>query len=853
MSWLAGLFDDTRKGEAGHLLSAGEELCDKGEVREALELWERALHLFAAGGNRRGEMETLCNLGGANLLLGNYPRAEKVLLRGVKLAQALQDSKIAARALGNLAGVYMAMGDPEQALRRNLEALATARRIGDDYSIAQALANVGYISYTQGKYREAIDHLVSSLEPARRSHDPSVESAALSSLGLVHQTMGDLGQAIQRLREALALARQAGNPVSEARALAQVAAVHHAVGEFDTAIEHYEQGLRIIEQHGIRTALPAFLSDLGVSYLAALRFERAEACFQRAWDLASDGGDGRLKGQALSNLAKLRMVHRDFSGAAALFLEASGWKRAAGDLRGVAYSYGQVGLCYQALGQLDQAIEQHRLSAQVAAEIGDALAQGTALTNLGTAHFQLGHHGDAQTVLWEAVALWESMRGRLGTEDSLRVSLLDDQLHTYAVLLRSLLADDQVEQALEVAERAKARALVDLLTRRLGAPDAAIGPSPTAQEIRELAARERATLVEYFLLSPLRDAAGHVLLETELLTWVVTPAGLIQPFRAALPRQGPDDRDNPLAPVLPSDGTGGSARDLVLAGAPRCADEDLRQLHALLIEPIADYLPRTPEDHVVVVPHHGLFLVPFAALLDREDIFLVDRHAISVATSIQVLLLTRERGRTAGRGALVVGDPEMPELAVSSDRPPARIPSLPFARHEAEAVAALLGTSPLLGADATKRAVLSRVKGKRFLHFATHGLLGTASSNLMGALVFAASGGDDGLLRVSEILQLDLRAELAVLSACNTGQGRATGDGVIGLSRALVCAGVASVVVSLWPVEDESTAFLMTEFYRNLQQLGDKANALRRAMLATRVRHPNPSDWAAFLLVGESI
>ena len=100
--------------------------------------------------------------------------------------------------------------------------------------------------------------------------------------------------------------------------------------------------------------------------------------------------------------------------------------------------------------------------------------------------------------------------------------------------------------------------------------------------------------------------------------------------------------------------------------------------------------------------------------------------------------------------------------------------------------------------------------------------------------------------------RLKLNAELVVLSACDTGMGRITGDGVIGLSRALISAGVPSVIVSLWAVPDAPTASLMTHFYQNLQKYPDKAQALRQAMLTTLKQHPNPKNWASFTLIGEA-
>lgn len=185
--------------------------------------------------------------------------------------------------------------------------------------------------------------------------------------------------------------------------------------------------------------------------------------------------------------------------------------------------------------------------------------------------------------------------------------------------------------------------------------------------------------------------------------------------------------------------------------------------------------------------------------------------------------------------------------------PPEQLSSLPGAEQEAKEIAALLKVQPLIGKDATKKAILPKLPQAKIIHLATHGLLDDIQGlGVPGAIALAPSGNDEGLLTASELLDLQLNAELVILSACDTGRGRLTGDGVIGLSRSLIAAGVPSVIVSLWSVPDAPTASLMTEFYRNLQQNPDKAQALRKAMLTILKKHPNPRDWAAFTLIGEA-
>ncbi len=269
----------------------------------------------------------------------------------------------------------------------------------------------------------------------------------------------------------------------------------------------------------------------------------------------------------------------------------------------------------------------------------------------------------------------------------------------------------------------------------------------------------------------------------------------------------------------------------------------LQLLHELLIEPIADLLPTNPDARVTFIPHNELFLVPFAALQDKAGKYLIEKHTILIAPSIQVLELNhqkRQHAATGNKNALVVGNPM-----------PNKIGSLPYAEQEANTIANLLGTKAITGTQAKKSDILNKLPSARIIHLAVHGIL-DEGRGLGSAIALAPSGEDDGLLKAEEIIQMKLDAELVVLSACDTGRGKITGDGVIGLSRSLISAGAESVIASLWKVPDNTTAPLMVEFYRNWQRNPDKAVALRQAMLTTMKQYPDPVDWAAFTLIGDA-
>ena len=158
----------------------------------------------------------------------------------------------------------------------------------------------------------------------------------------------------------------------------------------------------------------------------------------------------------------------------------------------------------------------------------------------------------------------------------------------------------------------------------------------------------------------------------------------------------------------------------------------------------------------------------------------------------------------------------------------------------------------LIGSQATETEVKRLLPDYQIIHLATHGILNEKAVG-ESAIVLAAGGKDDGYLTVDEILDLQLHADLVVLSACDTGRGDIKGDGVVGLSRALMTAGTRSLIVSLWRVNDESTSELMQEFYRQWQPgKQNKAEALRAAMLVVRQKYPNPYHWAGMTLMGEN-
>ncbi|NEO97028.1 MAG: CHAT domain-containing protein, partial [Moorea sp. SIO3G5] len=289
----------------------------------------------------------------------------------------------------------------------------------------------------------------------------------------------------------------------------------------------------------------------------------------------------------------------------------------------------------------------------------------------------------------------------------------------------------------------------------------------------------------------------------------------------------------------------------------------LQELYQLLITPIVDVLPTNPSDRIIFIPHQELFLVPFAALQDDEGNYLIENHTILTAPSIQSLSFTRKnwhRVQDSTGTPLIVGNPTMPKINVGREQKP--LTPLSGAEKEALTIAELLNTTALIGPLATESTIVEKMANASVIHLATHGLLD--GIYYRGAIALAPDEPDhDGFLTSREILigyglpgKSLLNAKLVVLSACDTGRGEIKGEGVVGLSRSLIAAGVPTLVVSLWQVPDHDTAKLMKEFYTNIYtHKMDKAKAMREAMLSMLNDgdgNPDPKAWAAFTVIGEA-
>ena len=861
--------DQSAEGEI--LLTIANIYHHLGSYSDALNYAQEALSLARETSNRKEEVFLLGSIGEIYRSLGQYQQALDYHQQALAIAREESDRNGEGVIFNNMGAVYLHLGQYSQALHYLEQALVNRREIGDQLGEGLTLNNIGEVHVTSGQSAQALTYFQQALTLLQEVGSSSQIGLVLSNIGEGYAHLGQYPQALDSLRQALTLAQQTSNRAVETLTLGSLGSVYNYLGQHSQALDYYQQALTITQQIGDRAGEGGLLNNIGAIYYSQRQYSQALNYFQQALSIRRDIGDRAGEGESLNNIATVHLELRQYPEARNYLQQALAITQELNDREGEATATHNLGTVYADQDQHTQALDYYQQALAIRREISDRAGEGMTLSNIGASLFLSDQFEPAEIALSDALSVLNTLLQQDLT-DTDKISLFDTQVIYYGVLQQIQIAQNKIEAALETSERGRARPFVSLLSQQLQDDVTTNFPAPSIRDIQQIAREQNATLVQYSVINAEITAPA-------IYIWVIRPTGEITFRSIELDEEnqrvlaGAIDTTFGGSPIFRGDSTTisnlvsnvrstsrSASRDIEIEYNPNLATDSLRQLHQLLIEPIADLLPTNESDRIVFIPQGGLFLVPFAALQDVNGDYLVEHHTISIAPSIQILDLTRQQRQPdrALQNALIVGNPVMPKIWDVQTSTEVSLAPLPGAEREAEAIAQFLNTEAITGEAATETAITEQMPNAQIIHLATHGLLeyGIPSEsgvlNVPGAIALNSSTSDDGLLTSAEILEMDLQAELVVLSACDTGRGRITGDGVVGLSRALISAGVPSVVVSLWSVPDAPTAELMTEFYRQLQANPDKAQALRQSMLITMQQHPDPQNWAAFTLIGEA-
>ena len=805
-----------RSGEAGTFTLIGVVYRLLGEPQIALDHFAQALPLYRAAGDRRNEAAVLNNMGTVYNLLGDPQKAFHYFQQVLPIVRAIGDRRVEAVTLTNMGHIYTFLDQPKDALPLLDQALTLTRELGDRRLEAAVLTHTGTAYSSLGDHRKAVEYLERALELRVAVSDRQGEATTLNHLGRAFDLWGESQKAFNYYDKALPIWRAVGDRNGEVAALYGMARSESRRDDLLRASQRTESAVAIINT--LRTKVKS--RDLRASYFASLqdiyklhidllmRLHRRQPA--AGFDVAALKTYEQARARSLIDLlAEASADIRQGVDPALLARERS--------LRQM--------LNAEAERQMRLFGGQHteEAAAAVRRKIEDLLTQLTAI------EAELKAKSPRYTALTQPAPLGLAEIQSAVTDDEtllLEYSLGEERSYLWAVTATSF---SSYELPPRVTIEAAARRCYDLLTARN-----LFVKFETADEKRE---RVRQADAEYpnaaaalseMLLGPVAAQLGRKRL-------LIVPDGALEylPFAAlAIPRETTVSGPSEARRLRP-----GATSFVPLMVEHEVTSIPSASTLAVLRQELHE---RAPAEKVVAVFADPVF--------DKAD---------ERVTGVSSRNTGGHHGALAAGSAQQISAPDVKDLETQA------LPRLPYTRQEAEAILALApatGRKAALGFEANRATAMSDDLIKyRIIHFATHSFLDSTHPELSSiALSMLDRQGrpQNGYLRAHEIFNLRLGSELVVLSGCRTGLGKEVkGEGLYGMTRGFMYAGSKRVLVSLWDVQDQATARLMTDFYRGL--LGPKrphtAAALRAAQIAIwrEGRWKAPYYWAGFVLQGE--
>jgi len=870
-------------------LEAAKAAFDRRAYPQALE----ALAPIMADAERAGDQAVLARAsyysGRSHYFLTDYRTALPFMQRALKLSRADGDAPFEGEVLLGICKLHKQQGTYVDGLRVCAESIAKFDSLGLTRDAGRAWMTVGALRDLRGEFELALEANERARVAMESIHDADYFTL-LNEVSITYTNLGRYEDALAALKLSLEGREKLGDPYYIGISHSNIGAVYYAYGQFERAIEHYLVCLQLCGVAGDRRSLAITLEQLSNAYIGLGNFQKAREYVERELAVTREYQLEALEAVALRQMGRVQLLLGDL-GASQKFnelaLAAARKVKAQGDEAASLNALADLALA-RGDAAAAQALAEQAL--RLARDMNAPDFEVEVRLTLARAARARGSNELALTQLRAAVSIIDDVRGGVRT-DSGKIGYLDKRQNVFELMALTLAESGESTAALEVAEAARGRAFSDLLaTQRVSLKTA---DTREFDAIRSMEARLRATLDQdstdpaqqadllatraanqsslgarlYKLRNEQPELAslvathplavaditaeakrlGAVLVEylvtdERLLVWVVDPAGHVEIRTVTVGRERLRAAVGELRRMMNRLDSARSADD-----AP--VSQQLALLHGWLLAPIEAALPRDATAVVYIVPHDAVHFVPFAALRDTHGRYALSRHTFAYSPSAAVLRYTASKKQRALSPArpyfLALADPTPPADVVQEPLPGARAEIAAAARRFA------VDRRLTLYGDAASEASLRRLApAQTTLHFAVHGLV-RDDRPWESALILAPGEGQDGWLKLPEIFGLDLRADLVVLSGCSTGTGKLSGDGIVGLARALIYAGAPSVIVSQWDVSDRSTAYLMDRFYAALASGRDKAAALRSAQLATLARHPQPALWAPFVLVGE--
>jgi CHAT domain-containing protein/Tfp pilus assembly protein PilF len=910
-----------RQGIAASLNNAALAYRMQGDYGLAKNYFQRSLHIHQELGNKDGVARSLNNIGLVYALQSDHGPALEYFRKSLVLKQELGDKASIGSTLTSIGAIYYLQGDFVQAMefyRKGLELSEAAR---DKAGMAQALNNIGITHQSQVDYSMALETYRKSLKLRQEIEDKPGIAAVLANMGTVYRLQGNYSLAMDCYHKSLKWVEELGIKEEMAATFSNIGIIHALQGNSELARFFYQKSLDIKEELKDRAGVSRTLGNFGALYRRQGNYDLAKEFYQKSLALAEALKNKEMIAINLGNLGNAHLSQGYYDLAMEHYQKSLPLSEELGIKDQIVRNLNGIGQSHRRKGNYAQGLESAERAITIARQTEDREQLFDLLTTMGQIYAALQQNARAHQSFEEAITVIESLRARVAGGDQEQQRFFEDKLTPYQGMVELLVVQNQSVAALAYAERAKARTLLDVLrsgrisvTKAMTAEEQEqergfnnrlvslntqisrenIRPHPDAARLNDLKAQLQQARLDYEAFQTSLYAAHPELKtqrgEAEPLT-LEQARGLLPDARCALLEYVVTDEKTYLfaltgnaagtaieVKVYPLEIKGhdlgdrvSKFREALAQGSPGFR-QPARELYDLLLKPAAAQLQG--KTSLVIVPDGTLWELPFQALLTAPNHYLIEDSAIAYAPSLtalreMTLLRDRKRDSTESSTLLAFGNPALGKQTIARARlvlMDEKLDPLPEAERQVNELRRIYGAAKsrvYTGAEAREERAKAEAGAYRILHLATHGVLNDVSPMYSRVLLSQTEGdaNEDGLLEAWEIMKMDLKADLAVLSACETARGRVgAGEGMIGLSWALFVAGCPATVVSQWKVDSASTTELMIEFHRQLQSQGTNppgsfsaARALREAALKLQrtAKYRHPFYWAGFIVSGK--
>jgi len=837
--------------EIYRLYREGRKLSSLGHLQNATTSFQKAIDLARKSGYKEHELKCIIQLSFIHWELNKLKSFFFLNKKALSIAQRLNHRKEEGSCLYNIGLYYWKLDNYSKAINFYKESLIIARTYKNKEDESACLNNMGIIYYKVGNYNKAQEYLISALtlDKLLLKDDIYISMNNIGEIfrkeGLVSGDKEDFLKALDYFYDCFELARKSGNRKAEVFVLNNIGTVHIDLENYHKALEYLQLGYKKAIEIRHLEAIGMILDNIGIAHFYQGDYEEATKSFQKAIELADRISNRRILWEAYFWLGRCREMRNNFSLAV---------------------------ICYKrAIDIIDHIRSQILLDVYKVGFAKDKLIVYEFLINL---LYRLKIEDPSNSYDKEIFHIVERAKARAFLES----------LGESKVEIREKLNYELKKRENEISNR------ISLIIQELSKPNL------SKKKRKELLSKLQQEEDEYlWLISKMREEIPEIdnlvanmpcrveqvqqLLEgnTALIEYFLGGDQSVVFFITK------NEFDVYPLPSRSEIEKSISAYLKILSNSPKGKFKGILAANRIYQELffIAKNIPDNIEN-LIIVPDGLLYYLPFETLIPyiqnqfwKSD-YLIEDYKISYAPSSSILFfLSKEKPKyESPKGLLAFGNPSY-DLKVSSKGEKYKtyieilselylnqgfdFSPLPYSKRE------ILKISKYFSND--KKDVYLKKEAKeeivkklpladyQIIHFACHGFL-DEETPFRSALVLSLDedSNEDGFLQVREIYNLRLKADLIVLSACQTGKGKLEkGEGILGLPRVFFYIGAKSVVITLWRINDESTSIFMNSFYYYLSLGNDKAQALRLAklkMLNSKFCHP--FYWAAFILNGDS-